>query len=670
MTREMFRLCRIGVWLAASLVVPAAAAAEERDAQEPLADRSLEELLALEVDSVVGAAKHEQRVTEAPSSVTIVTARDIKAFGWRTLADVLQGVRGFYVTYDRNYSYVGVRGFGRPTDYNNRLLVLIDGHRVNDSIYDGALIGTELPLDLALVDRIEVIRGPGSALYGTSAFFGVINVITKRGAAVQGEAALEAGSYETYRGRVSYGWGDGQSRDVLLSITQLGSAGPDALYFPEFDAPETNHGWAYGLDGDRATTAYAAATLGRWRLQTLFGTRDKHVPTASWATVFNDGRFETTDARMWAGVSYERPVGPASLTARAYYDRYDYAGAYPYAYDTDVVVADDGARMDTIGGDLMMRRRLGARHHVTVGVEQRSHLRQDQWYAEEGIFQVDSRESSTEAALFVQDELTLGRKWSAVLGARYDWWSHKGGTGRPRLGLVYRTDYDTAVKVLYGEAYRAPNMYELYYYYASATAAIDRRGRLRPESLRTSEIVFEQYLAGRVRLAATAYYTWIRDLIDQSETPDGDIYHVNAESADTRGVELEAEGRWSSGILVRGSFALQDAHDSQTGGTLSNAPHHLATVQISVPAWQHQLRFSSDNTYTSWRQTATGERLDGYVLTNLTATYEPLRSRLTLGVSLYNLFDTTYAHPVGLEFTQPAIQQNGRTFAVRAGMRF
>lgn len=669
MTRELYRLCRIGLVLGLS-GLPTVGAAAERDAQEPLADRSLEELLSLEVESVVGAARHEQRLTEAPSSVTILTARDIRAFGWRTLAEALQGVRGFYVTYDRNYSYVGVRGFGRPTDYNNRVLVLIDGHRVNDGIYDGVLIGTEFPLDLALVDRIEIIRGPGSALYGTSAFFGVINVITKRGAAARGEAALEAGSYETYRARASFGWADGEARDVLLSVSQHVSGGPGALYYPEFDAPDTNYGWAYGLDGEQSTTAFAAATLGRWRLQSLIGTRRKEVPTASWSTAFNDDRFETTDTRGWVTASYERPVGAASLSVRGFYDAYEYSGAYPYAYDESVIVADDGARMDIVGGDATLHRRLGRRHLVTLGFEQRSNLRQDQWYIEEGFPYVDSRESSVQAAVFVQDELELAPKWTAILGARYDWWSHKGGTGRPRLGLIYRTDYDTAVKALYGEAYRAPNMYELYYFYSAAADMVARRGPLQPESLRTTEVVFEQYLRGRLRLAATAYYSWIDDLIDQAVTEEGDIYHVNHESASARGLEFEAEGRLASGLLVRGSFVLQDGHDGDTGATLSNAPHNLAALQISVPAWRHQLRFSSDTTYTSWRQTATGERLEGHTVSNLTASYEPLRSRLTLGASLYNLFDTLYAHPVGLEFAQRAIRQNGRTFAVRAGVRF
>ena len=156
--------------------------------------------MSVEVGTVFGAARREQRVTEAPSSVTIVTAEDIRTFGWRTLAEALSSVRGFYVTNDRNYTYVGVRGFGRPSDYNNRVLVLVNGHRYNDNVYDQALVGHEFPIDLALVDRIEVIRGPGSALYGTSAFFAVINVVLRPGGAVGGsESSIEVGSFDTYR---------------------------------------------------------------------------------------------------------------------------------------------------------------------------------------------------------------------------------------------------------------------------------------------------------------------------------------------------------------------------------------------------------------------------------------------------------------------------------------
>ena len=89
-----------------------------------------------------------------------MTAEDIRRFGYTSLADVLRGVRGLYVTNDRNYTYIGVRGFLRPGDYTTRVLVLIDGHRLNDNVYDSGSVGRESMLDVELIDRVEVIRGP------------------------------------------------------------------------------------------------------------------------------------------------------------------------------------------------------------------------------------------------------------------------------------------------------------------------------------------------------------------------------------------------------------------------------------------------------------------------------------------------------------------------------
>jgi outer membrane receptor for ferrienterochelin and colicins len=636
-------------------------AAAQQVPQGDLSGQSLEALLDLPVESVEGAARHTQRTTEAPASVTVITATDIETFGWRTLAEALRGVRGFHITYDRNYSYVGVRAFGRPTDYNNRVLVLIDGHRVNDSIYDGALIGSEFPVDLAMVDRIEVVRGPGSALYGTSAFFAVVNVITKRGAHVRaGDVQLEAGSLDTFKVRASHGWSDSKDRELLLSVTRLQSDGQPSLYFPEFDAPETNHGVALGNDGDTSTNFLATARLGNFRVSSVVGDRKKRVPTGSWGTTFNDPGYFTRDVRGWAKASYTRQIGPASITLGGYYDRYRYSGLYPFG-----PLYDDGAFADALGSDATVRWRAG-RHAFTGGLEQRSNLRQNQWYGLGAERDIDDRRTSREAAAFVQDEITLTPRLTAVLGARYDWWSLKGGTGRPRLGLVYRTADDTAIKALYGEAYRAPNLYELYYSSAQVTAA----GDLDPELARTTELVFERRLGRRVRATATGYYTRSSNLIDPEFAYDESIHYVNKESARSSGVEFEAESRWSSGVLLRGSFALQRAVAIEANQRLSNAPGELATIHLAAPFWRRQLVVASESLFTSARTTVGGEPLPSFWLSNFTVTYRPVRMPLTVGASVYNAFDTRYADPVGVEFRQAAIPQDGRTVALRLTVKF
>jgi iron complex outermembrane receptor protein len=636
-------------------------AAAQTSSPGDLAGKSLEALLDVPVESVEGAARHTQRTTEAPASVTVITASDIETFGWRTLADVLRAVRGFHVTNDRNYSYVGVRAFGRPTDYNNRVLVLLNGHRVNDSIYDGALIGTEFPLDISLVERIEVVRGPGSALYGTSAFFAVVNMITKRGAHVgAGDVQLEAGSLNTYKVRASHGWSDQNGRDLLLSVTRLQSAGHDTLYFPEFDAPDTNHGLAVGNDGDQATNVLATARVGNFHFNGVVGDREKRIPTGSWGTTFNDPGFFTRDVRGWATVGYTHDMGPASVTVDGYYDRYHYSGLYPFGS-----LYDDGSFSDALGSDATVRWRSG-RHAFTTGVEQRTNLRQNQWYGLEPNREIDDHRSSQEIAAFGQDEISLSSRLTAILGARYDWWSLKGGTGRPRLGIVYRTADDTAIKALYGEAYRAPNLYELYYTSSQITAA----GSLKPELARTMELVFERRVGRHVRATATGYYTRSSNLIDPEFGYDETVHYANKESARSSGVEFEAESRWGSGVLVRSSLAVQRAMALEAHERLSNAPGELATVHVAAPFWRRQLVAASESIFTSSRTTVAGDTLPSFWLSNFTLTYRPVRMPLTLSGSVYNAFGADYADPVGVEFRQTAIRQDGRTAAVRVSVKF
>ncbi len=207
--------------------------------------------------------------------MTIVTADEIEKYGYRTLTDILRNVRGFYVTSDRNYSFLGVRGFNRPGDYNARILLLVDGHRLNDNIFGGALIGTEFPLDVDLIERLEIIRGPSSSLYGSSAFFGVINVITKDLSGVQATGSVA--SFGTGKGRLSYGQTFENGFEVMLSGSAFNSRGHERLYYKAFDAPETNNGIAENADSDEFKKFFGKLKFGDFTVQGLYGERDKTV---------------------------------------------------------------------------------------------------------------------------------------------------------------------------------------------------------------------------------------------------------------------------------------------------------------------------------------------------------------------------------------------------------
>src|ERR1700691_3911173 len=232
-------------------LLPILALGQNKGATPDLADLSLEELMQIDVNSVYGASGFKQKITEAPASVTIITSEDIQRYGYRTLADILRNVTGFYVTYDRNYSYLGVQGYGLPGQYNNSIDLSVDGHRLNDNIYDGALIGTEFPIDVDLIDRVEVIRGPKSSLYIASAFLGVINVITKRGRDSQKVTVTgSVASYGTYEGSVIYGHQFKNGLEVLLSASTSDSHGQNRLFFQQFDPPANNNGIAVNADSD------------------------------------------------------------------------------------------------------------------------------------------------------------------------------------------------------------------------------------------------------------------------------------------------------------------------------------------------------------------------------------------------------------------------------------
>ncbi|HTZ17286.1 MAG TPA: TonB-dependent receptor plug domain-containing protein, partial [Dissulfurispiraceae bacterium] len=235
---------------------------------------SLEQLMDIEVESVYGASRYEQKVTEAPSSVSIITADDIKKYGYRTLADILRSVRSFQITNDRNYSYIGVRGFGRTGDYNSRILLLVDGHRINDNIYNQALVGEDFIIDIDLIERVEIIRGPGSSLYGNNAYLAVINVITRKAGDVGGvETSVAGGSFSAYKGRVSYGNNFGNNAYGVFSASGLDSKGPHSLFYKEYDTPETNNGITNNTDYERSQSFFGKVGYGDLTLESAFISR-------------------------------------------------------------------------------------------------------------------------------------------------------------------------------------------------------------------------------------------------------------------------------------------------------------------------------------------------------------------------------------------------------------
>lgn len=327
-------LCLCGMMLTFFTLCSGAQEAGSRD----LTDLSIQELARVRIAT---ASRHLEDPRKAPAITTVIESDEIVRSGWRTLGDLLRSVPGFYTAYDRTYLYSGFHGLLQSGDYNARLLLMIDGHRTNENIYDSGLIGTEFPLDLSLIDRVEVVRGAGSSLFGTNGELAVVNVITKT-PSTRPEIRL-TGSAESFAGRTgeietSFRLGDATA---LFSASMFRTNGVHALYFPAFDSPDTNNGIALNLDGDRFDHFFLKIARGQLRVEGLFSSRNKIIPNASYGTVFGDARERYLDARGFFEAAWTHDLSNgAQVDFRAYYDYYRFLGGSPTWSDSSPGAVD------------------------------------------------------------------------------------------------------------------------------------------------------------------------------------------------------------------------------------------------------------------------------------------------------------------------------------------
>jgi outer membrane receptor for ferrienterochelin and colicins len=325
---EWFRPLRGLVGAALALCAMSAAASAQDSAQSQLQD--LDGLLNTPVST---GAKYAQDIRQVSGSVSIVTAEDIRRFGYRTLEDVLQSMAGIYTSYDRNYMQLGARGFGRPNDYNNRILLLIDGHSTNESMWGSAFLGDEQVLNLRAVERIEVVRGPASALYGTGAMFAIVNIITQSGTSQANRVELGGGSYGKQFASAVGGFPLGSRGAIAMSAIVENRDGRD-LYYPEFDSPTTHNGIAHNLDYQRRAGARFSAQLRDLSLRAQYTYRVTGIPTGSFGQIFNDPLAQVRDAAGYLELKYDHDLSAVHhVSARTYYDSYYYRGRYPLPGD-------------------------------------------------------------------------------------------------------------------------------------------------------------------------------------------------------------------------------------------------------------------------------------------------------------------------------------------------
>lgn len=630
---------------------------EPAGANKDLTELSLEELLNV---TIVGASKYEQKQSKVPAAVSVITRHEIKTFGWRTLAEAMASLPGMHITYDRQYTYLGTRGLGLPGDLTARVLITINGNRVNDPVYDGGPAGREFPLDMDMIERIEFIPGPGGAVYGQNAMFGVVNVITRTGADVGGTelSAAYHGPQALREGRASWGKVLDNGTDVLVSVSGLRARGEDRL----FDYGSTGiSGVAAGMDAERNQQFFASIARGPWSFNLVHGDRSKDDPTSAF---FSDplvaGQYQG-DRYNLAQLQYKDAFVDDTLHVfgRVFAGNYRFRTTLSYG-----TLISSPANGDWYGTEWRLISTSVAGHKLMVGIEAQDNAHTDQAVLDlaNPNNNVSILKSGYRVGTYIQDEWRIAETLTATLGLRVDRNNITGIKSSPRAALIWQATAATTLKALAGRAHRAPNVYERDF---SDNLSLASNPGLKGESIDTMEIVADHRVGNDLTLRSSIYQWTMRDLITLGIDPASGLpQYQSGETVKANGLELSADKTWESGARLRGSVSLQDL--AYVSGTkLLNSPKVLGKLNLSAPLQLAGLRAGYELRYDSKRQSLDSSNLGGYAISNLSLSTEALVKRLGLSLSIYNLFDKRFEHPGADTNWQNSLAQDGRSVRLK-----
>ena len=677
-----------------ALAVPPAFAAA---AGQPLADLSLEELLAI---PVVTASKLPEASRRAPGSIYVVDEQEIARLGLRDLGDVLALVPGVEVIDPHFFLLGGQRGF---VGSFSKTLLLVNGREMNNLIAGETFVSNQLRT--RNVARVEIVNGPASALYGANALAGVINVITKTATAQGVEVTAGAGSWATGELGVSSGGEMGRWR-VAGSLDAFTTVGDDFAGFlsdPERASPAAENNAYRHLPDEHGYRNDASALFleliaerggfyagaNHYRNDTGRGTsgiqwdytegsdhRELWLPYLGyrWTGLARDqldgwAEYRYTWEKFWGDHTETEgplldPATGATITIdateedverfRGFYSNERSNGSRRHEVQTEATWRWSDAATLVAGAEyedndvVPAAFARGQGTHPPLGPEQR-----------QDVF------SSREWGVYVQQQSSfLAERLVVTLGARYDDHEIYGGSFNPRGGVVLMPSASTAFKLLYGEAFREPNVFEQ-----------SLSGKpIRPTALRTWELGWHQQLGPGFQNQAVVFHNRADDLIVTDEVAEGGISNKG---------ELESEGfedvlRFEMGRL-RGRLAYTyttvDLDEPEAGRhPVFDVPEHKATLAAS---WSLPREISlgcvvqfRDQVTTEYH--GTSFEVDDFTVVDLTLRFAalPLGNGAEARVTVENLFDTEYFHS---EPRAPSVvkhPQNGRGFFASITVRY
>ncbi|WP_459870989.1 TonB-dependent receptor plug domain-containing protein [Endothiovibrio diazotrophicus] len=602
------------------------------------------------------ATGREMPVANAPAIATVITAEEIHAMGASDLDQVLETVAGLHVShhYIGNSPIYVVRGI--YSEHNPEVLMLVNGIPIT-SAYQGNRADIWGGMPVNAIARIEVIRGPGSALYGADAFAGVINVVTKRARDIDGtEVGARLGSDDTRGTWLLHGdeW-HGVEVALMMEASTTDGSGPiveaDGLSATPYSLapdPVNNRGDSLDLRLDLAK--------GNWRLRSAYeGRRD--LGTGLGIIQVLDPAGELNRDRFTADLTYHNPDFAPNWEVDAalshmYYGKW--TNLYVVPSGPNALIARPAHYETRAGVDLSAFYTGFSGHRLRLGS---GYVYNDLYRVEEKVGPPGALVETTDTAavympevhrkdlfLVLQDEWAFAPDWQLTAGARYDDYSDFGSTINPRVSLVWATDYDLSTKLLYGRAFRAPSFLEQY---AQNNPVRIGNASLEPPTIDTVELGWDYHPTSRLRGGLSFFVYEMKNRIDY--LPPGAAPATAQNHGGQRGHGIELEGKWRAGdtLTLSGNYAYQKSTDELTDQDPGYAPHHQVYLRAD---WAIDPRWSLD-TQLSWigeRPRAAGDLrdpLDGYTVVDLSLRHQGPRNRWEVALTVNNLFDVDAREP-------------------------
>ncbi len=635
-----------------------------------------------EDDVIITATRYIKRIEEAPATATVISAEQIRNMGARDILDVLKTVPGIGISRITGYGFFGIESRGIKNNHSQKVLIMIDGHRVNEPNSGGAsFVFNNLMVEN--IKRVEVIRGPGSALYGANAFVAVINVVTKSAGEIDGIELLSCGgSYDTQHHNIIFG----------KELSKLKIAG-------SFDYLDTN-GPSLHVDSDLiGRSAHTDAwerkydfglkmSYGDFSFSGRYVERDRG-PYIGAVNVLNDDS-ELEHSHLFGELIYNRDIGEnLHLLAKGYYDDYSLyidwelfpEGALPAFPDGMIGIPETKNR--TLGTEVQLDYSLCDNNTITAGslieyIEQYdtrhtanfnpsmiapTPIGPLQDITSWGNYNKDAYRGVT--ALYVQDVWKFTQNIEGTFGIRFDYYSDIGETYNPRAALVWKFTENAHLKLLYGSAFRAPSFIELY---NSNNPTETGNPDLKPEKIDTYEVSIGYDFARRY----STNITYFRSIIDDTIRLDSSSVYANTGKVKIDGVEVELKANIKESHYGYVNYTYQYPRDDETGSKIIDVAAHKGNVGANFELGKH-LNINSNLLVVGPRRRASADirdKLTGYELLDLTLIGKDFFRTAEFRASVHNLLDDDYADPAATGTVADDYPRKGINFTIDFRYKF